>query len=122
MAVVQLEDGRTFEIRFGHSLHDIKQFDTLTAPGSMFQVLNNLARSMRRRFTVCSIAEMGPDWHTMLAQGFTMCKKGEQYTRNDGRCFSLVRALRCANLPRPVRKQIVEKLGYDWDTLRQNYR
>ena len=120
-------DGTKYRAQFVHSAHDLKH-PLPTHPGSLRQVVDDLARSLRRRVTLCEISEDVPETVELsggvepeqgvtitgrpIAYGFAVCHYWDQFVKAEGRRRSFARALRFSGLPEDVKLGLTASLGY----------
>jgi hypothetical protein len=112
-------DGVTYAVTFVHSAHDIKH--TLPgAPGGLRQIVDGLAKSLRRRVTLCEIARLDqtetldplttdfiPTFTTVpLSYGFSVCHYFDQFVKAQGRARAFERALRASKLDNFIRAEL----------------
>lgn len=94
---VTLKNGRRLKVQFVHSSHDFVTHEAIA--GGLRQFVDNLARSLSRRVTLCDIADVtdGPvvdtKQYTSLAQGFAVCYYKDNYVKLAGRSLALARAV-----------------------------
>lgn len=126
-------DGIQYRAQFVHSAHDLKH-PLPSHPGSLRQVVDDLARSLRRRVTLCEISEDVPVQVELsggaepeqgvqvtgrpLGYGFAVCHFWDQFVKAEGRRRSFFRALRASRLPREVKDGLTASLGYTEDDAR----
>lgn len=117
-------NGSVYRIQFVHSAHDAKN-PVEGLPGSLRQIVDNLATSLRRRVTLCEIGQEGaglaydpttgthvPGVVVMpLAYGFSVCHYFDQFVKAEGRSRSFHRALKNSKLDKGTREELLLALG-----------
>lgn len=123
---IQTLDGTLYRVQFVHSAHDPKSPREAT-PGGLRQMADHLAKSLRRRVTLCEVSMLSADYDTdpetgeprstfttvPLGYGFSICHYFDQFVKAEGRARSLTRALKAADLPREVREELLELCGVE---------
>jgi hypothetical protein len=119
-------DGTTYRVQFVHSAHDPKH-PIQGVPGGLRQIVDHLARSLRRRVTLCEIAVLNPELSTdpetqeqrttftvtPVGYGFSICHYFDQFVKAEGRRRAFVRALKSSGLSPDVRSEVSELVGLD---------
>ena len=127
---VTLASGRELSIQFVHSSHDFKTQDS-ARPGGLRQITDNLARSLRRRVSLCEIADVTVEDATEqtgvagstttsfvpIAQGFGVCHWIDQFDKLSGRAYSLDRALEVSGLTHEEQEEVWQHFAEELDRL-----
>jgi hypothetical protein len=123
---VTTSDGTTYQVAFVHSAHDIKH-PLPGRPGGLRQIVDGLAKSLRRRVTLCeiSVADAAPEvttsdvtpedvklTFTPLSYGFSVCHYFDQFVKAEGRARAFDRALRSSGLDATTKDELAVTLGY----------
>lgn len=121
---IQSLDGTLYRVQFVHSAHDPKH-PVQGVPGGLRQIVDHLAKSLRRRVTLCEVSVLNPEADTdpetqeprttfvatPVGYGFSICHYFDQFVKAEGRRRAFVRALKASGLSDELRAELAELVG-----------
>lgn len=120
-----------FRVQFVHSARELKTSRAAEHPGGLRQLVDNLAKSLRRRVSFAEVAlvetikvtkKETAESFVPLGQGYAVCHHTDNFVKKDGRGRALYRALKSFPFPGEVKDVISIAAGFgDFTALKCQY-